>query len=76
MLDLRMPEMDGFAVLNELRSNPETAKIPVVVVTGDVDLNASEREQLANVRILPKTQITNEQYNQLLNDIRNELRTL
>ncbi len=76
VLDLRMPNMDGFAVLNELRSNPETAKIPVMVVTGDVDLNATEQEQLAHVRIVPKTQITNEQYNQFLNEIRNELKTL
>ena len=41
ILDLRMPEMDGFAVLDELRSNPETAAIPVLVVTGDTLMQAS-----------------------------------
>ncbi len=33
ILDLMMPEMDGFAVLDNLRSNPETAEIPVIVST-------------------------------------------
>ncbi len=28
ILDLMMPEMDGFAVLDELRNQPDTAKIP------------------------------------------------
>jgi threonine synthase len=33
ILDLMMPELDGFAVLDELRSRPETANIPVIVAT-------------------------------------------
>jgi len=33
LLDLMMPIMDGFATLEELRSNPRTAPIPVVIVT-------------------------------------------
>lgn len=33
MLDLMMPEMDGFQVLDELRSDAATAKIPVIVIT-------------------------------------------
>ena len=74
VLDLRMPDMDGFAVLHELRANPETSKIPVVVVTGDIDLNASEREKLKNIRILPKTDLNGDQYNHFLNEIKNELK--
>ncbi|MBZ0286380.1 MAG: GAF domain-containing protein, partial [Anaerolineae bacterium] len=42
ILDLRMPEMDGFAVLDELQANPETANIPVMVITADT-LNADEQ---------------------------------
>ena len=38
ILDLRMPEMDGFQVVQELRGNPETATIPILVVTGE-DVN-------------------------------------
>ena len=33
ILDLSMPEMNGFEVMSALRVNPEWAKIPVVVVT-------------------------------------------
>lgn len=31
--DLTMPEMDGFTLLEKLKNNPETANIPVVVVS-------------------------------------------
>ncbi len=33
VLDLMMPEVDGFAVLDELRAHSETANIPVIVST-------------------------------------------
>lgn len=33
LLDVMMPEMDGFAVLEQLRANPATHNIPVVFVT-------------------------------------------
>lgn len=32
--DLMMPQMDGFSVNLKLKENPETADIPVVVMTG------------------------------------------
>jgi cellulose synthase/poly-beta-1,6-N-acetylglucosamine synthase-like glycosyltransferase/CheY-like chemotaxis protein len=31
--DVMMPEMDGFALLKNLRSQPETSKIPVILLT-------------------------------------------
>ena len=34
ILDLMMPEVDGFQVLEHLRSNKKTAMIPVIVLTG------------------------------------------
>lgn len=34
LLDLIMPEMDGFAVCESLKKNQATAEIPVVVLTG------------------------------------------
>ncbi|MCA9914538.1 MAG: response regulator, partial [Anaerolineae bacterium] len=70
ILDLRMPGKDGFAVLDELRGNPETANIPVLVVTGDVDLSASEQESLANIRIVPKTDISREEYARFIDNVR------
>jgi GAF domain-containing protein/DNA-binding response OmpR family regulator len=73
ILDLRMPDMDGFAVLNELRSNPETAAIPVIVVTGDLDLKRDEHEQLRNVRVLPKAGISEQAYEEFLTRVQNHL---
>lgn len=34
VLDLDLPEMDGYQVLERLRSDPDTRDIPVVIVTG------------------------------------------
>lgn len=33
VLDIMLPEMDGVAVLKEIRSNPDTRKIPVIMAT-------------------------------------------
>ncbi|CAK0748935.1 two-component system, sensor histidine kinase and response regulator [Gammaproteobacteria bacterium] len=41
LLDIKMPEMDGYVVLHELRTNPQTADIPVIFVTAT---NDSENE--------------------------------
>jgi threonine synthase len=45
ILDLMMPEMDGFAVMEKLQSNPQTADIPVIVVTAK-ELTQAEKERL------------------------------
>lgn len=45
LLDLQMPEMDGFAVLEEMRSAAWTRDIPVIVVTGK-DLSEAEMARL------------------------------
>jgi threonine synthase len=45
ILDLMMPEVDGFAVLDELRSTPETANIPVIVATAK-ELTVDEKSRL------------------------------
>lgn len=37
LLDLVMPGMSGLSVLHEIRSNRETADLPVIVVTGQSD---------------------------------------
>ena len=40
LLDLMMPDMDGFQVVRELRANPVTAEIPVIMITARDDLDA------------------------------------
>jgi CheY-like chemotaxis protein len=46
ILDLFMPDMDGFTILEKLRITPELRDIPVIVVTG-VELTAEHQKQLA-----------------------------
>ncbi|TRZ52943.1 helix-turn-helix domain-containing protein [bacterium] len=36
LLDLMMPDIDGFQVLEQLRSNVKTALIPVIIITGKI----------------------------------------
>jgi signal transduction histidine kinase/AraC-like DNA-binding protein len=36
LLDLMMPEVDGFSVLNYIRSSPERNSVPVIVLSGRV----------------------------------------
>ncbi|HXF84058.1 MAG TPA: pyridoxal-phosphate dependent enzyme [Anaerolineales bacterium] len=45
ILDLMMPDVDGFAVLDVLRSQPETANIPVIVATAK-ELTVDEKSRL------------------------------
>jgi len=45
ILDLMMPEMDGFAVIDNLKRNPETANIPVIVASAK-ELTPNEKNRL------------------------------
>ena len=45
LLDLMMPEMDGFEFLSAMHTHPEWASIPVIVVTAK-DLTAEDRKRL------------------------------
>ncbi len=46
LLDLMMPEMDGFGFVQELRKRPECARVPVIVITAK-DLTEEDRQRLA-----------------------------
>lgn len=45
ILDLMMPEIDGFSVLDALKNDPQTAPIPVIVVTAK-ELTPEEKSRL------------------------------
>ncbi|MBV6395550.1 MAG: Chemotaxis response regulator protein-glutamate methylesterase [Anaerolineales bacterium] len=45
ILDLMMPELDGFAVLDQLKARPETANIPVIVASAK-ELTPEEKSRL------------------------------
>jgi DNA-binding response OmpR family regulator len=40
LLDLMMPEMDGFQVVQALKENADTAEIPVIMITARDDMDA------------------------------------
>ncbi len=62
ILDLFMPDMDGFTILEKLRTTPNLQDIPVIVITGG-DLTAEQREQLQQFgqRLLQKGALSEKQ---------------
>ncbi|HEX7144452.1 MAG TPA: response regulator, partial [Gaiellaceae bacterium] len=62
VLDLTMPKLDGFAVLERLQGDPETRRIPVVVLTARA-LLAAERSLLQRraVNLLEKNDYSGEE---------------
>lgn len=68
LLDLMMPEMDGFEFLTELRRRPDGARIPVVIITAK-SLTYEDRRRLNGEvsRILEKAGTSKEQ---LLEEVR------
>ena len=55
LLDLMMPEMDGFTFLEELRRRPDCQRVPVIVVTAK-ELTPEDRRRLNGhvIKILQK----------------------
>src|SRR5690606_6774816 len=43
LLDIQLPEMDGYAVAEELQKHPELAKIPIIAVTSYAMVGDRER---------------------------------
>jgi PAS domain S-box-containing protein len=46
LLDMRMPGMDGFAVLQDLKASPATARVPVIAMTGSPELKTTARARV------------------------------
>lgn len=43
LLDLMMPGMSGYEVLDAIKSNPNTANIPVIIVSADCEIADKEK---------------------------------
>ncbi len=37
LLDIVMPKVDGITILNELKNNPDTESIPIVIISSQAD---------------------------------------
>lgn len=60
ILDLAMPQMDGFSVLRELQSDPDTRDIPVIISTSQI-VDEDLRAHLPGARaILSKENLSRE----------------
>jgi CheY-like chemotaxis protein len=74
ILDLFMPEMDGFTILEKLRENSHLRNIPVLIVSGG-DLTGEQQQQLNDFghRIITKSSFSEAQ---LIESIENALKRL
>ena len=43
LLDINMPEMDGFEVMNQIQSNKDLLDIPIVFLTADSDAKTESK---------------------------------
>ncbi|WP_069170442.1 ATP-binding response regulator [Streptomyces griseus] len=58
LLDLHMPDLDGYSVLAELARDPELSAVPVIVVTS-ADRESLEHDRLTHARaVLGKSTLT------------------
>jgi len=74
LLDLMMPELDGFGVIEEMIAHPEWNRIPVVVVTA-LDLSQADSERLRG-RVLKVLQKGAYDRDQLLQVVRTRMLAL
>ncbi|HEY3475413.1 MAG TPA: GAF domain-containing protein [Anaerolineales bacterium] len=74
ILDLFMPEMDGFTILEKLRENSVLRDIPVLVISGGV-LTSAQQQQLTDFgqRLIAKSSLNE---GQLIETIENALKRL
>ncbi len=54
LLDMHLPHEGGDYVLEQLRKHPGCAKIPVIVMSGDLDIEESSLEEQGAVAVFRK----------------------
>lgn len=70
LLDLMMPEMDGFEFMAELRRTPNTPRVPVIVITAK-DLTEEDQRRLNGevIRVMGKHESSTEQWMREVRDV-------
>jgi two-component system response regulator len=43
LLDLRLPKIDGFGIIERVKSDPELRRIPIILLTSSIDLKDVRR---------------------------------
>lgn len=76
VLDVGLPDMDGFAIVSKLRDTAATRNIPLLVYSG-IDLNAAERTRLilGPTRFLMKSRSSNEEFRNVVAHLLESART-
>ena len=69
LLDIKMPEMDGFSVLAWIHGKPELADIPVVILSGHSDLEHLKRAYALRARGFLLKPINTESFRNVLSSI-------
>jgi len=73
LLDLLMPRLDGFGVIDQLRKSPEHRDIPIIVLTARILTNDELAQLQQSVsKVIEKRGLERET---LLQELRNALRT-
>lgn len=68
LLDLIMPQVTGWEILEKLRSNPQTKDTPIVIITGAALSPKEKAKLLAKVSaIIEKQKFTVEDFDKVLN---------
>jgi CheY-like chemotaxis protein len=67
LLDLLMPDMDGFSVLKHLQKNPATKNIPVIVLSAISD--SRFLAMLGVSRIVPKAQFSVQDLQEMIREL-------
>lgn len=67
LLDIVMPNKDGFEVLRELHDNPDTREIPVIIISSHADDDKiSAAKELGAREFIDKAQLNNIDFNGLI----------
>lgn len=70
LLDVMIPQKNGFEVLDELKKNPQTKPIPVIILTNLIhERDAEDAIERGAVKYITKSSIEPEQLVQTINEV-------